>query len=106
MLNKMDFQFLSFIAVVIGIIAGFLTIMKINNDFNKNFSNLDNKISNLDNKIEKLNSKFDILNERLNSTNTKVDYTIPRVERLENQFFTYHNGATKKAEQSPELEYH
>ena len=77
---------------------------EIKQDINNLRVELKKDINNLDIKIEKLNSKFDMLNERLNSTNQSLFYTIPRVERLENQFFTHHNGATKKAEQTTELE--
>ena len=115
LLNQIS-PFGTFIAVIVGIV----TILKFHFDLKKEIVNvkievanvkievtnvrteLKQDISNLDMKIEKLNSKFDKLDERLNSTNQSLYYTIPRVERLENQIFIS-NGYKK--EHTAEIEY-
>ena len=68
----------------------------------KKIDDLNDRLTNIEGRLSKIENKLDISDERINSTNVKVDYTIPRVERIENIVFT--NGVHKKEEQPAELE--
>ena len=103
MVNIMSYDFLTFIALIVSVIAGFITIIKFHSDSNKEITNL--RIE-MNNRMSSLESKFDLLNERLNSTNQNLYYTIPRVERIENIVFSNKSVNGVHTPKEPELEYY
>jgi peptidoglycan hydrolase CwlO-like protein len=79
MVNNMSYEFLTFIALVIGIPAGFLTLIKFHSDLKKEISNQNKEISNLKTELKedianlKTELKEDIANLDIKISNNKTE---------------------------------
>jgi len=104
----MPYEFLTFIALVIGIPAGFFTIIKFHSDLKKDITKLEVEFTKeitelkIETKtgFEKLNSKLDILYERQEHTKKELADTNNKLILLESEFKDINKELIKKAFES------